>query len=60
MDLTSAILLLFLVMDPIGNMPMFMSYLKDVKEERRLLIVARESIFALMILLAFLVFRAHA
>jgi multiple antibiotic resistance protein len=54
MKLTSAILLLFLVMDPIGNIPIFMSYLKDVKEERRLWIVARESVVALGILLAFL------
>ena len=56
MELTSAILLLFLVMDPIGNVPVFMSYLKDVKEERRAWIVARESIFAFVILLAFLCF----
>jgi multiple antibiotic resistance protein len=56
MDLTSAILLLFLVMDPIGNVPVFMSYLKDVKEERRVRIVARESIAAFVILLAFLCF----
>ena len=56
MDLTSAILLLFLVMDPIGNVPIFMSYLKDVKEERRAWIVARESVFALLILLGFLFF----
>jgi multiple antibiotic resistance protein len=54
MKLTSAILLLFLVMDPIGNIPIFMSYLKDVKEERRLWIVARESFIALGILMAFL------
>jgi multiple antibiotic resistance protein len=54
MKLTSAILLLFLVMDPIGNIPVFMGYLKDVKEERRLLIVARESFIALGILMAFL------
>jgi multiple antibiotic resistance protein len=56
MQLTSAILLLFLVMDPIGNVPVFMGYLKNVKRERRLQIVARESIIALVILLGFLVF----
>jgi multiple antibiotic resistance protein len=54
MKLTSAILLLFLVMDPIGNVPVFMSYLKDVNANRRLWIVARESFIALGILLAFL------
>ena len=56
MDLTSAILTLFLVMDPIGNMPLFMGYLKDVKEGRRAWVVARESVFALLILLVFLFF----
>lgn len=53
-QLVSAILTLFLVMDPIGNTPLFMGYLKDVKDERRGRIVARESVFALLILLAFL------
>ena len=56
MKLVSAILTLFLVMDPIGNTPLFMSYLKDVKDERRGRVVARESIFALLILLLFLFF----
>jgi multiple antibiotic resistance protein len=59
MELTSAVLLLFLVMDPIGNVPIFMSHLKDVKEERRLRIVARESVIALIILLGFLLFGPH-
>ena len=56
MKLLSAILTLFLVMDPVGNVPVFMSYLKDVKEGRRTWVVARESLFALLILLAFLFF----
>ncbi len=56
MTLLSAIVTLLLIMDPIGNIPLFMSYLKDVREERRLWIVARESVFALLILLFFLFF----
>ncbi len=56
MRLVSAILTLFLVMDPIGNTPLFMVYLKDVKDGRRAWIVARESVFALLVLLAFLFF----
>jgi multiple antibiotic resistance protein len=56
MELTSAIVLLFLVMDPIGNVPVFMSQLRNVPESRRLRIVARESIFALAILMGFLCF----
>jgi multiple antibiotic resistance protein len=56
MKLFSAILTLFLVMDPIGNTPLFIAYLKDVKHERRAWVVARESVFALAILLLFLFF----
>ena len=56
MKLVSAILTLFLVMDPIGNTPLFMVYLKDVKEKRRGRVVARESLFAWLILLVFLLF----
>ncbi len=56
MKLASAVLTLFLVMDPIGNTPLFMVYLKDVKDRRRAWVVARESVFALLILLLFLFF----
>ena len=56
MELLSAILTLFLVMDPIGNSPVFVSHLKDVQESRRTWVVARESVFALLILLFFLFF----
>jgi multiple antibiotic resistance protein len=52
----SAVLTIFLVMDPIGNIPVFLSVLKDVKEQRQSRIVARESVFALFILLFFLFF----
>jgi multiple antibiotic resistance protein len=54
--LASAVLTLFLVMDPIGNVPVFLGLLKDVDERRRTWIVARESVFALLILLFFLFF----
>jgi multiple antibiotic resistance protein len=56
MQLLSAVLTLFLVMDPIGNVPMFMVYLRDVKGRRKLWVVARESIIALAVLLFFLFF----
>jgi multiple antibiotic resistance protein len=52
----SAVLTLFLVMDPIGNIPVFLSVLKDVDERRQSWIVGRESVFALLILLFFLFF----
>ena len=56
MRLISAVFTLFLVMDPIGNTPLFMVYLKDVKDGRRAWVVARESVFALLVLLLFLFF----
>jgi multiple antibiotic resistance protein len=56
MELLSAIVTLFLVMDPIGNVPVFSTYLQDVDEHRRTPVVARESVIALMILMFFLFF----
>jgi len=56
MELLSAILTLFLIMDPVGNVPLFVSYLKDVDERRRPKIVRRESLIALAILVFFLLF----
>ena len=54
MDLASAILTLFLIMDPIGNVPAFLGYLRHVEERRRARVVLRESIIALLILMFFL------
>lgn len=54
MDTLSAALLLFLVMDPIGNVPVFLSLLKSVAPERRRLVLARELAIALVVLFAFL------
>jgi multiple antibiotic resistance protein len=56
MEWLSAILTLFLVMDPIGNIPFFVSHLKDVKEGRKTWVVARESLIALLVLFFFLYF----
>jgi multiple antibiotic resistance protein len=41
-------------MDPLGNMPIFNAILAPFDRKRRMLIVARELIFALIILLSFL------
>jgi multiple antibiotic resistance protein len=49
-------LTLFLIMDPIGNVPLFVSYLRDVDPRRRPAIVRRESLIALGILMFFLFF----
>ncbi|MBN2578030.1 MAG: NAAT family transporter [Pirellulales bacterium] len=49
-------LTLFLVMDPLGNVPVFLGCLRGVDDRRRLRVVVRESVFALVILLLFLFF----
>ncbi len=54
MEIYSTAILLFLIMDPLGNMPVFISILKNVPEERRKKVLLRELLIALMILLAFL------
>ena len=54
MTTVSAALLLFLVMDPIGNVPLFLSLLKDLPPNRRRIVLARELLIALITLLAFL------
>jgi multiple antibiotic resistance protein len=54
MTILSAALLLFLVIDPLGNIPMFMTTLKKVDEKRQQFVVVRELLFALIILISFL------
>jgi multiple antibiotic resistance protein len=52
-DLFSAVVTLFLVMDPLGNIPVFLSVLKTVPPERRRLVLAREIALAYVVLLVF-------
>lgn len=54
MDIYSTVILLFLIMDPLGNMPVFISILKGVPEDRRSKVLIRELLVALFILLLFL------
>lgn len=56
MDTLSAFVLLFLVMDPLGGVPLFLSALKHVKAGRRMWVVLRECGFAFVALLFFLLF----
>lgn len=56
MTLISAIITLFLVMDSMGNVPVFLSLLKDIAPKRRLYIITREMIFSFLILVVFLLF----
>jgi len=54
MDIISAATLLFLVMDPLGNIPVFLSVLDKVAPERRTRVLIRELLLALVVLVAFL------
>ena len=54
-NFVSAAVLLFLVIDPLGNIPLFSGVLKDIPIKRRKVIVLRESVFSFFILLAFMV-----
>jgi multiple antibiotic resistance protein len=54
MTLASAALLLFLVMDPLGNIPFFLSALKRVDPGRQRRVVLRELLIALGVLVCFL------
>ena len=50
----SAAVLLFFVMDPIGNIPLFLAALRPVDDRRRLRVVARELLIAYGLLVGFL------
>lgn len=53
-DIASAAVTLFLIMDPLGNVPVFHALLSKMDRRRRTLVVARELLIALFILLGFL------
>ncbi|WP_049621852.1 YhgN family NAAT transporter [Frateuria defendens] len=59
MTTLSAGILLFLIMDPLGNIPLFLSLLKDVPPSRRRLVMVRELVIALGVLLVFLIGGQH-
>lgn len=50
----SAAVTLFLIMDPLGNIPVFLSTLQNVDPKRRTFILIRETIIALIVMLVFL------
>lgn len=49
----SAVVLLLIVCDPFGNIPIFVSALQDVPRERRRAIILRECLIAFAVLVAF-------
>ncbi|KIE18935.1 membrane protein [Vibrio sinaloensis] len=54
MDIISAATMLFLIMDPLGNLPIVLSILKHLDPKRRRKVLIRELLFALGILMLFL------
>lgn len=54
MTLYTAAITLFLVMDPLGNIPIFLSILNPVEAKRRSSIILRETFIAFLILTAFI------
>jgi multiple antibiotic resistance protein len=56
MEIISAAILLFLILDPLGNIPIFLSVLKNVDPKRRQFIIIRELFIALVVLILFLYF----
>ncbi|OEE33491.1 YhgN family NAAT transporter [Vibrio ordalii] len=54
MDILSAATMLFLIMDPLGNLPVMLSILKHLDPKRRRVVLVRELCFASIILMLFL------
>ncbi len=60
MEVLSATLTLILIMDPLGNIPMFLSVLSQIEDKsRRRKILIRELLLALVVLLFFLFLGKH-
>jgi multiple antibiotic resistance protein len=53
-DFLSAFIVLLIVTDPLGNVPIVLSLLRDVPKERRLWIITRECAIATVMLLLFM------
>ena len=54
METVSAALLLFLIMDPLDNIPVFLSLLKPLPKTRQRVVLVRELLIAFFVLLGFL------
>lgn len=52
----SAVVILLLVVDPVGNIPLFISLLRRVEPERRARVIVRECVIAYVVLLGFVFF----
>lgn len=56
MSFTSAVVILLLVMDPLGNVPLFVALLRPVEPARRNVVILRECAIAFLVLLVFVFF----
>ncbi|MDQ1119790.1 MULTISPECIES: MarC family protein [Pseudoxanthomonas] len=54
MTILSAALLLFLILDPLGNIPVFLSVLRPLPPQRQRIVLIRELLIALVVLMGFL------
>jgi len=54
MTILQAALLLFLILDPLGNIPVFLSMLRRLEPRRQRIVLARELLIALAVLMLFL------
>ncbi len=54
MTIAAAALLLFLILDPLGNIPVFLSLLKGLPPARQRVVIMRELLIALAVLMLFL------
>jgi multiple antibiotic resistance protein len=52
--IASAALLLFLILDPLGNIPVFLGMLRHLPPRRQRIVLARELLIALVVLMLFL------
>lgn len=59
MTLLSATILLLLVADPVGNVPLYLACLKGVERRRQVAIILREVFFAFLVLVFFLFLGGH-
>ena len=55
-SLSSAVVILLLVMDPVGNVPFFVALLRNVPAARRVRIIVRECLIAYAVLVVFAFF----
>lgn len=60
MTIASAALLLFLILDPLGNVPVVLGLMRGVPRERQRKVMLRELLIALIVLLLFLWFGKYA